>query len=68
LELRDVLASLGLCIAVVGMWFLYAYFIVMPVMNVPLWTVGGILILLGAIALAAVLAFISIILILAIFS
>jgi len=67
LKIKESLGSLLLCVVLVAIWVVYYYFVIQPVMDVPLWTVGGILILLGAIALAVVLAIISIILVIAIF-
>lgn len=66
-NVKELLGNLVLCILIAAIWILYAYFVVQPLMNVPL-MVGGVLTLLGAIVLGAILAVLSFILIVALFN
>ncbi len=48
-------------IIIVVMWLLYAWLVLLSnAMNIPIWTVGGILLLLGFIALAIIFAIITV--------
>jgi hypothetical protein len=48
-------------ISIIAMWLFYAFLLwVANPLNVPIWTVGGILMLLGFIALAIIFAIITI--------